>query len=411
MSDSKGICKYCRQPLSTDGRCLHCLEDGHVWTLRDWRPLLLLALIIIFGFSFTRLVVGHYQQKTALLAQQYAAQGDRQLAAHHPAEAVQAYESALAYSPDERHIRLSLGDALIESGYRNEAMAQLHNLWEGRPDDAAVNLKLARLQALARQPELALRFYRNAIEGAWPGRNDQAAANVSVRLEAAEYLISLARREEAETVLIGTEESMPVSSDQQPLLASLFLRNGDAARAQMLYQLLLVRNQHDSDALLGAARANFLAGNYDAARQYLARIRPLSAPAGLLSSELDAIEALDPFAPGATPRSRAQRTISAYQIARHRLDACDLDKVPAATREAANVQWVGLRQWAAQLDPFMNPRKLHGRDDVIESSMRFAFQAELSSNSLCGQPSADDEHLLQLGRQRLGVLQSPGGVR
>ena len=409
MSDSKGNCTYCRQPLSTDGRCLHCEEDGHVWTLRDWRPLAILALIIVLGFSFTRLVVGHYQQKTAALSQEYSSAGDRLLAAHRPQEAVKAYESALVYSPFDRHVRLNLGDALIEIGSRNEAMAQIRDLWEDRPDDASVNLKLARLEATAKRPELALGFYRNAIEGRWPGRSDSVAASIAVRLETAEYLITLGRRQEAEYVLISTEETMPVSSDQQPRLASLFLRSGDAGRAQLIYQLILVRNQHDADALLGAARASFLQGNYDAARQYLARIHPLSAPAGLLSVELDAIEALDPFAPGATPSSRAQRTISAYQIARHRLDACDLTKVPEASREAANVQWAGLHHWAVQLEPFMNPHKLHGRDDVIESAMRFSFQSEISASSACGQPSADDEHLLQLGRQRLGAQQSPGG--
>jgi Flp pilus assembly protein TadD len=404
MSETTGTCKICRKPLGPDGHCRACDEAGHVWSLGDWRPLAELALIIVLGFSFTRLVVTHYQQEAASLSQQYSAEGDSLLAAHRPAEAVKAYESALAYSPDERHVRLNLGDALLESGFRNEAMAQIRDLWEQRPDDASVNLKLARLEAVSRQPDLALVHYRNAIEGVWTGRNDQADANVSVRLETAEYLIALGRQQEAESVLISAEESMPGASTQQPKLAELFLSNGDAPRSRMLYQLLLVRNHVDRDALLGAARASFLEGNYNEARRYLDAIHPPSSAGVILSRDLEAIEALDPFAPGATPVSRAERTIAAYRIARQRLDSCDASIVTSPLRDATRSQWAGLRQWAAQLEPLMTTRKLRGRDDVIESAMRFAFQAETSAEAGCSQPNDADEHLMQLGRQRLGAI-------
>ena len=197
---------------------------------------------------------------------------------------------------------------------------------------------------------------------------------------------------------------MPGASTQQPKLAELFLSNGDAPRSRMLYQLLLVRNHVDRDALLGAARASFLEGNYNEARRYLDAIHPPSSAGVILSRDLEAIEALDPFAPGATPVSRAERTIAAYRIARQRLDSCDASIVTSPLRDATRSQWAGLRQWAAQLEPLMTTRKLRGRDDVIESAMRFAFQAVTSAEAGCSQPNDADEHLMQLGRQRLGAI-------
>ena len=51
----------------------------------------------------------------------------------------------------------------------------------------------------------------------------------------------------------------------------------------------------------------------------------------------------------------------------------------------------------------MNERKLRGRDDVIESTMRFAFQAEMAAQKDCGTPTLDDEALLLLARERMGA--------
>jgi hypothetical protein len=77
----------------------------------------------------------------------------------------------------------------------------------------------------------------------------------------------------------------------------------------------------------------------------------------------------------------------------------------AKTAAADPAQWAGFARWAAQLEPLLNERKARGRDDVIESAMRFAFQAESAAQKDCGKPSPDDEALLLLARQRMGAIQ------
>jgi hypothetical protein len=53
----------------------------------------------------------------------------------------------------------------------------------------------------------------------------------------------------------------------------------------------------------------------------------------------------------------------------------------------------------------MNERRLRGRDDAIESTLRFAFQAEMTSKKDCGQTTPDDNALLLLARERMGGVQ------
>lgn len=56
----------------------------------------------------------------------------------------------------------------------------------------------------------------------------------------------------------------------------------------------------------------------------------------------------------------------------------------------------------------MNEQKLRGRDDLIESTMRFAFQTEMAAEKACvpaPNASVDDEALLLLARERMGAAQ------
>ncbi len=141
-----------------------------------------------------------------------------------------------------------------------------------------------------------------------------------------------------------------------------------------------------------------------------------------LQAQLDDVEALDPFSHGATPKLRADRTIAAFHIAVERLAACGVPVAPAAgsSGKAANAKqpeqssspkqpqpWSGFAKWAEQLSPMMSERKLRGRDDVIENTMRFAFQVETAAQKDCGKLTANDEALLLLARERMGATDEP----
>jgi tetratricopeptide (TPR) repeat protein len=182
--------------------------------------------------------------------------------------------------------------------------------------------------------------------------------------------------------------------------------------------------------------------------------------------QLQRMEGLDPFAEKTNAGVRAARTVAVFEIAMGRLAGCGVgfaDAIKAGEGQAQTVgatgtrrdaplrpqaqggyaagtaapaagagqaqggyaagtaapaagarqaqagagpdaaRWSGLQRWAEQIAPWMSERKLKGRDDVIESTMRFAFQAETMAQRDCGAPTADDEALLLLARERMGA--------
>lgn len=328
-----------------------------------------------------------------------------------PTPAVGAFENAMVYSPNNFQYRLYLTDALLASGATDEALAQLQAFLVQRPRDAQVNLKLARLEGHRHHVDEALRYYQSAVEGVWPERSDPVPQRVGALFEAAEYLLEQGRHEQANGALMALAAILPASPSEQEKLAGLFLRNGNAARALSIYQVQLSVNKNDATAILGAAQASFAAGSYTTARRYLQQLKPETAESQILLAELERMEALDPFARSATGRIRTERTMAVFRIAVQRLAVCGVPFAQAMTfapkgaKPADPAQWSGFAKWAEQLAPMMNERKLRGRDDVIESTMRFAFQAERAAQKDCGTPTLNDEALLLLARERMGASQ------
>jgi tetratricopeptide (TPR) repeat protein len=415
MSTETASCTVCGHPLDARGHCRHCEDAGHLWTIQDWRPLLTLGLVIALSFSFTRLVVSAYDDQRKNLADSYYAAGTRDMDAQHPEQAVDAFEGALIYSHDNFQYQLKLTDALLASGAASEAVAQLHSFLDQRPGDAQVNLKLARLEARRHHVDEALRYYLSAIEGDWPEHTDPFPQRIAVRFESAEYLVDQGRQEQAEGALQALAAVLPVAWPEQGKLGDLFLRIGDSARALNVYQAELNQDPEDQAALLGAAKASLFQASYAGARRYLLALNPQTGESRTLLSQMDRMEALDPFARNATETIRVQRTLAVFRIASERLNTCGAHlpggvNVPGGANGDAKVRqrWTELGKWGSQLAPMMNDRKLRGRDDLIESTMRFAFQTELAAEKSCGKASnasLDDEALLLLARERLGTVQ------
>jgi tetratricopeptide (TPR) repeat protein len=411
MSEETANCTICRQPLAENGRCPHCDEEGHVWTIQDWRPLLTLSMMIVLGFSFTRLVVSAFNEVQNTLGAKYYTEGVHALEVNHPGEAVDAFETALLYCRDSIGYRLKLTDALVASGANGEALAQLHSFWEQRPGDAEVNLKLARLEGQRRHVDAAVRYYENAIDGMWPEHSDPVPQRIAVRFESAEYLMREGRPEQAEAALLALAAVLPTYSPEQARLAELYLRNGDPARALSIYQAQLSVDKKNNAAIYGAAQASFAAGSYATALRYLEELKPETAESQELRLKLERMEALDPFARSATGKVRTARTMAVFRIAIERLAGCGVPFAEALSNSAPTAsakdpeQWNGFAKWAEQLSPMMSERKLRGRDDLIESTMRFAFQSETAAQKNCGNLTLDDEALLLLARERMGASQ------
>ena len=165
----------------------------------------------------------------------------------------------------------------------------------------------------------------------------------------------------------------------------------------------------DNAAIFGAAQASFAAGSYATALRYLEELKPETAESQAPALQLERMEALDPFAPSATGKVRAERTMAVFHIAIQRLAGCGVPFAQTMANSAESGRDRRIRRSGADLQSgpssslrMMNERKLRGRDDVIESTMRFAFQAEMAAQKDCGNLTLNDEALLLLARERHG---------
>ncbi len=162
----------CGEPLTASGRCSHCEAAVSLRQHRFGLPVL--VLIIIAGFSFTRMVVNWFNDRQDQLAADWYQKGVAALNSHRPAQAVEDFETALLYGgQDDDEYRVRLAESLLAAGRANEARSRLLSLLEEHPADATVELELARIAAGKGEVQEAVRYYRGAIDGIW-GRGEVA---------------------------------------------------------------------------------------------------------------------------------------------------------------------------------------------------------------------------------------------
>jgi tetratricopeptide (TPR) repeat protein len=409
-----GRCPECGSELDVTGECPTCRERA-VWTWRRARtPLVVLALLLIAGFSITRAAAAKHSSEQARLSAEWYQRGVAALTKHQPQDAVEDFETALVYNRYAPEYRLKLCQALVDAGRIGEARSRLLNLYDEKPGDAQVNLQLARVESTRGNLNQALRFYQGAIYGAWPAGTDQRAERVQVRYELAHSLLKVGQQQRALSELIALSAELPPETDDHLRLGRELLAAGDPERAFQEFQFAHRIDRHNAAALVGAAEAEVARLNFDAARRQLAealREQPQDSGAANLLRRLDAVANVDPFAAGLKPAQRNARVVAAYNAATARLAACGVPlegPMPNTNGPVGDApveftqQWPGLRNWAQQLKPYMSERRLRGRDDVIENTMRFVFQSEATASRYCPHSTPADDALQLLARRRWG---------
>ena len=164
MAASSQTCMECGEPLTSQGRCVNCEATASLHRHKFGLPVL--VLIIIAGFSFTRMVVDWFNNREGELASAWNQRGVAALNAHRPQEAVEDFETALLYvRQDDDEYGIRLAESLLAAGRPNEAQSRLLNLLEDHPTDAVVNLELARIAAARGELQDAIRYYHGAIDG------------------------------------------------------------------------------------------------------------------------------------------------------------------------------------------------------------------------------------------------------
>jgi tetratricopeptide (TPR) repeat protein len=263
---------------------------------------------------------------------------------------------------------------------------------ESTPEDPEVNVQLARLEARLGDMTRTVRYYQNAIYGAWS--DDQGDARRRVRMELIRYLLVHEQRGRALSELLVLSGYLPDDIETQTEAGQLFLEAGEPHRGLDHFRQALRRDPKNGPALAGAGQAAFELGDYAIAQRYLSAADPASGRVSDLRVVTDFVLTRDPLRPGLSLEQRQERAMAGLSRAVEVLDDC-------ASRPQANSQAFDLlRAELKALEPKLAHEALRRFPDSIETSVNLVYRVEQQAVDACGPRSPFDRALLLIGRRQ-----------
>jgi tetratricopeptide (TPR) repeat protein len=332
-----------------------------------------------------------------------------------PERALEDFRVALDYDHDNPQYQLSLARALRDTGGLDEAEAYLLHLWEASPQDSTINLALARLAARRHSVEDALRYYHNAIYGAWTSDAEQNRRQT--RFELIEFLLKQSAKPQAQAELMALAQVLPPDPAQHLTVADLLCQTQDYQSAVAQYRIVLKLDHANLPGLIGAGDSAFHLGQYRTAEKYLQQaltIQPGNAHARAQLQTATLILRSDPFLRHISDAERNRRISAAFAHAGERLKSCaqtqniDLPAKPASENITQNPAGTDLQslwvRWQAarpQLKHLNSPTNA----DLPDNLMDLVQEIEQQTAQQCGEPSGLDLALLLGARGRETVDQ------
>lgn len=380
------------------------------------RELLILLALLAITVAALAAVTGLVQRFRAWendLGRRRYERGQQALRAGQPARAAEEFRSALHFNPDDPNALLSLAESLVAENRLDEAEAYFLTTWDRQPQDATVNLQLARLAARRHRLNEAIRYYHNAIYGIWESK--PVDNRIAARLELVQFLLQQNLSNQVESELIAMEPGLTPDADLHINVANLFMKIPDYRNAFRQYLQALKIRRNDPAAAAGAGEAAYDLGEYRTAVLYLevaaARDRGDPHSRAMLDTARSVLE-VDPFLRHLSGLDRRDRILRAYRTAVKRLSTCissvgeitGPDSNPAISGEPQGSQSLQeLVTRSRQLKSQMQPATLMKNPELPSAAMDFVFDVEEQTRQRCGDPTGTDEALLLTGRNREGV--------
>ena len=364
----------------------------------------LTAITVVLFVLVSRLVT-RFQANEKAIARHVFAQGLAYYQSGDAARALDDFHVALTYDPDNTQYQLDLARALRDSGRLSEAAAYLDTLWTRDPQDAVINLALARLAVRQSSIDNALRSYHNAIYGVWP--SDPDANRRTARLELINFLTQHKAYPLAQSEILNLLQSEPAQPQSLVQAAQLFANIDDPANALPTFERALQLEPKSSVALAGAGEAAFLLGRYRTAQQYFQKsmaINPSDATLRQSMETTNLVLAADPFLRRISDAERNRRLMTAFNAAGQRLQACaESTNINLAAPSqspndlpALNTRWLALK-------PQLPLLRTAAETDLPDSIMDLVFLIEQQTAQQCGQPTGLDLAYVLIARDRNSV--------
>jgi tetratricopeptide (TPR) repeat protein len=380
-------------------------------------PIILLILIASAAIAFAAVthLVARFTSNQQSRGRRLYAEGLTDANAGHYDDAIDAFRAALTCEPTNSQYQLSLARALRDSddptqshSRLDEAESYLTALWQRTPQDAAVNLALARVAAHRGNIEDATRYYHNAMYGVCNANPD--ANRNKARVELIQFLLKQGAPDKAESELMALATALPPDPAEQLQAAQLFGQARDDAGALARYREVLQLDPQNTAALAGAGQAAYRSGNYVTAQKYLdeaVNANPDDETSHHLLSNTELILRTNPFHSHISDAERNRRITAAFAQAEKRLTDCaqqtgvDLNATPASTNSplpALQVRWTAAQPNLAHL-------RSPGETDLPDALMDIIFQIEQQTAAVCGPPQGIDQALLLISQKREAASQ------
>ncbi len=382
--------------------------------------LLLLTLAAVTGFAAVSHLVARYNANQQSRGRKLYQQGVADTAANRYDDAIDAFRAALTCDPTNSQYQLSLARALRDSDdprRLDEAESYLIALWQRAPQDAAVNLALARVAARRGSIEDATRYYHNAMYGVWNSNPD--ANRSKARIELIQFLLKKGAPDRAESELMALATALPPAPDAHLQAAQLFAQARDYGGELAQYEDVLRFDPTNSAALAGAGQAAYRAGNYGNARRYLqeaVNTNPQDEDSRQLLATTELIFRNDPFLGHISDAERNRRIAAAFAQAEKRLEECaqqkGVDLKPTTTPGVASGSssasapapvpspLLALQSVWTEAKPDLARLRSPAETDLPDAIMDVVFQIEQQTAATCGQPQGLDLALLLISQKR-----------
>jgi tetratricopeptide (TPR) repeat protein len=403
MVANQELCPNCGNPLSS-GTCLRCAEQSSRIVRRDILLLVLLSVIAVAFFLFTRAMAAKERKLDTRVAATWFATGEEQVRTGDMRSALDSFRKATSRDHDNRTYVLALAEALAATGHSEEARQALLRLRESSPENAEINLYLARLAAKRGDVAEAVRYYHNSLYGLWTGSQvDQNQQKV--RVELIHFLLDHQENSRAlSEVLILATEIPDDDPTRQTEAGELFLKASDAQHALKHFVRAIALDRSSADALTGAGHAAFQLGDYVAASRYLGAV--LEHDHGSESDQqllniAKMILSNDPLAPHLTRDERNRRVLADFDQSTRRLQDC----LKSAKKDSTSSGLGPLQADTLAMQSKLQLRNLRRDPELLRAGVELISKIEEATNASCGEAAGLDRALLLIGRKYRGALQ------
>jgi len=367
--------------------------------------LVILTLVTIVLFVVVSRLVSRFQANEKAIARHVFSHGLALYKIGDATAALDDFHVALNYDPDNTDYQLNLARALRDSGRLNEAATYLNSLWTRDPQDAIINLALARLAVRQSSIDGAIRYYHNAIYGVWPSNPEGNRRNT--RLELIEFLTKHKAFPMAQAEILSLLQAEPPKPPELLEAAGLFSSIDDPANALSTYQRVIEIDPKNSLALAGAGESAFRLGRYHTAQQYFQKASSSSPEDVSYRQSIETtnlVLAADPFLRRISDAERNRRLLTAFNTAGDRLQGCadaTATNLTAPSRSPNDLPALQAR-WLA-LKPQLRKLRTDDEMDLPDNIMDLVYAIEQQTDQQCGAPTGLDLAYLLISRDREGV--------